>query len=579
LLNNNFGKFSAISLIDRQNLDKIIVEQDIAANGRFSDQDFISIGNLANAQYYLFGTIQRLSGERYALQLSVTEVSTGIRKANFIMNGSLSQIEGRGALINEATADLLDQIGVKLTEAGKRTLLAGNSSVVRAETGLAMGITALAGGDEVGAMFNITQAITFDPSNLEALSRLNAISTSISGGTISQKIVNDIQARERWIDVAKETVSFFKDHPPFEITFDPNLFQIGETDYVKKTANIGMRIALDPLTAGFTAINSLLEGLVKTGKRSTWGFSGWPLSDVTQKSQKIPGTAVFSNPSFKYKIDVELRNENNKKLSNSSITLTAEAIKFSTGNRTLKTPDGDYGVLQFSNVKADDLTQTLTIVIVAVNGIPSSNIIETGYINIGTRDLKYREQEQEGKLREAANLAQAQKEQKEADTYHTRRRNDWLIISGFFQWENGGEKIAYGAGFGVPFLSGFYWSPFPFTAIGFETRIGWGYVAGKIANPDSSDVPDQGIFSISPAIGLLYPIGNRVSIFTDALLEMGFIYDDNITAGYMAPGFDIGLRLILGKSVLLNFAYRGMLYKNFYAHSAGIGIGTVFSKW
>jgi hypothetical protein len=37
LLNNNFKKYSGLTLIDRQNLDKIIAEQDLAANNRFSD--------------------------------------------------------------------------------------------------------------------------------------------------------------------------------------------------------------------------------------------------------------------------------------------------------------------------------------------------------------------------------------------------------------------------------------------------------------------------------------------------------------------------------------------------------------
>ncbi|MCL1837219.1 MAG: CsgG/HfaB family protein [Treponema sp.] len=115
LLNNNFSKYSAITLIDRQNLDKIIAEQDLGANGRFSDTDFISIGQLANAQYFLFGTVQKLSSGRYSLQLSITDSNTGVRRAAFMKDGTLSQIEGSGALINEASTDLLGQMGIRLT--------------------------------------------------------------------------------------------------------------------------------------------------------------------------------------------------------------------------------------------------------------------------------------------------------------------------------------------------------------------------------------------------------------------------------------------------------------------------------
>jgi len=414
LLNNNFKRYSAIDLIDRQNLDRIISEQDIATNGRFSDRDFISIGNLANAQYYVFGTIQRLSGERYALQLSITESVTGIRRANFIKNGSLTQLEGNGTLINEATADLLNQIGVQLTETGMRTLLAGNSSVVRAEYGIARSITALAGGDEVEALFNITQAINFDPSNIEALSRLNTLSSSISGGTISQRIVNDIQARNRWLDVFKETARFFNEHPPFEITFDPNLIQIGQIDYGKNTANIGMRISLEPMEAGFAALNTLLEGLEKTGRRTDWGFSGWPLLDITPKTA---GTTVFDNgSSFKYNVDVALVNENNKTLGNSSITLTTETIKFSAGDKMIQSPDRTMGIVQFPNIRAEDLTPTLTIIIVAVNGISSSDLNASNYMKIGTGNLEKKYQEWEV----TSHLAQTQREQNQAQAQRER---------------------------------------------------------------------------------------------------------------------------------------------------------------
>jgi hypothetical protein len=351
LLNNNMNKFSAVNLIDRQNLDRIIAEQNLAANGRFSDKDFVNIGNLTNAQYFLFGTIQRLSGNRYSLQLSVTEASTGVRRASSVKDGTSAQFEGSGMLINEATAELLAQIGVELTTAGKQALLAGNTSTVLAEAGLARGITAQAGGAEVQALFNFAQAITFDPSQLEALSRLNTLSTSISGGTISQRIVNDIQARDRWLEVIKETAKFYNDHPPFEVIFDPSLIQIGDTNYTSRTANLGMRIALDPSNAGFEAINALLEGLEKTGRRDVWGFSGWPLEDITPKTA---GTVLFNGKrAFSCKVDVSLLNENNKTIGKSSTTLTIGAVQFS-GNG-LASPARVEGTVNFPNVKADDL--------------------------------------------------------------------------------------------------------------------------------------------------------------------------------------------------------------------------------
>ena len=386
LLNNNFKRYSAITIIDRQHLDRVIAEQDIMLSGRFSDRDFVSIGQLTNIRYFLFGTIQRLSGNRYSLQLSITDSETGIRRADFMGSGSLAQLEGSGALINEATADLLGQMGVQLTVAGRQALLAGNPFVVQAEAGLARGIAAQAAGSQIEALFNFTQAVTFDPSQMEALTRLNMLSSTISDGTISERILNDIQARDQWLEVFRDTARFFNDHPPFEIIFDPNLIQIGQTDYARRRVNLGMRIALDPSNAGFTALNTLLEGLEKTGRRNTWGFSGWPLFDITPRTR---GTVVFDGRrNFNARIDVALVNERNRTLSNSSITLNTGTLQFTTGNTKILPPDRVEGIVNFQNINADDLTPTMTIVIVAVNGIRSRDLSASGYMRIVAGDLE-----------------------------------------------------------------------------------------------------------------------------------------------------------------------------------------------
>ncbi|MDR0504073.1 MAG: hypothetical protein LBH16_12230 [Treponema sp.] len=116
LLKSNFNKFSAVRLIEQQHIDKIISEQDIAVSGRYSDEDYIKIGALANAQYFLFGTIQNISANRYRIQLSITDSSEGIRKVTFLKEGALS------ALLFEATEYLLNGLGIELTAEGKQEL-------------------------------------------------------------------------------------------------------------------------------------------------------------------------------------------------------------------------------------------------------------------------------------------------------------------------------------------------------------------------------------------------------------------------------------------------------------------------
>ncbi|GHT78352.1 hypothetical protein FACS1894130_04760 [Spirochaetia bacterium] len=198
--------------------------------------------------------------------------------------------------------------------------------------------------------------------------------------------MNDLQTRDRWLEAFKEASRFFNEHPPFEITFDPNLVQEGETDYAKRTANLAMRVALDPSEAGFAALNALLGGLEQSGRRDAWGFKGWPLLNVIPKT---PGTVVFADKhSLSFKLDVTLLNENGKALGKSSVTLSSSTLHFAAGDKEVPASKGEVRMMRFANVKADDLTPVLTIVISAVNGIPSATLNANGYMRIDIGDLE-----------------------------------------------------------------------------------------------------------------------------------------------------------------------------------------------
>ena len=376
LLNSNFQRHSAMTLIDRQNLNKIISEQKLSSSGLYSDKDIISIGKLTNAQFLLMGTIQKLSGERYALHFSVSEAASGEQKAAFTATGILAQFEGSGSLINQASAELLAQLGVTLTERGRASLLGGNNATARAENALAKGAAAQASGDQVGALLNYAQAASFDPGQLEALSRLNTLSSTISGGSVSERIINDLHARDRWIAAFKEAARFYQEHPPFEFSFDPSLEQSGETDYVKRTANLKMYVSLSSAEAGFKALNALLEGLEKTGRRDKWGFALWPFGDLRPA---VPGVQVFNNGWNRamFAVEIRLLNERKKEVGKGSIILYA-APRFAAGNKSVVLPEKGYGVINFQDIKADDLTPALTIIVSSVNGISSRDLSGKG---------------------------------------------------------------------------------------------------------------------------------------------------------------------------------------------------------
>ena len=112
-ITGDFHKFSAMTIIDRQNLEKILDEQTQSMTGDYSEVDYIRIGQLTNARYILTGSVVKTT-IAYMIEFSVTDVETGERKASYPPKQvSLLAIENLSA-IKEATADLLE-LGVILT--------------------------------------------------------------------------------------------------------------------------------------------------------------------------------------------------------------------------------------------------------------------------------------------------------------------------------------------------------------------------------------------------------------------------------------------------------------------------------
>jgi formylglycine-generating enzyme required for sulfatase activity len=220
--------------------------------------------------------------------------------------------------------------------------------------------------------------------------------------------MNDLQARDQWVAVFKQTARFYNEHPPYELIFDPSLEQEGETDYGKRTATLTMRVGLLPSEAGFAALNALLEGLEQTGRRGTWGFAGWPMEEL---NPKVSGTRLFSGRNTtSFAVEVLLLNDKQKPVGKGSITLSA-APGITGGNKSVTLPQERFDTIRFQNVKADELSPVLTIVINSVNGIPSKTLNSTGYMRIAPGDVVVLKAQAEAeRINRQGNAYYAQKE-------------------------------------------------------------------------------------------------------------------------------------------------------------------------
>jgi len=116
-----FQKYSAMTIVDRQNIEKILAEQNQSMSGNYSDKDYISIGKLINARFILTGSVLK-TPTAYMLELAVTDAESGLRKASYPPKPvSPAAIENLSAM-KDASVDLLGQLGVNLTASALQEL-------------------------------------------------------------------------------------------------------------------------------------------------------------------------------------------------------------------------------------------------------------------------------------------------------------------------------------------------------------------------------------------------------------------------------------------------------------------------
>jgi hypothetical protein len=404
-LTNNLNIFSAMTVLDRQNLDKILSEQALSATGIFSEKDAVRIGNLTNAQYILSGTLIKISETVLSLQLAVSETETGERKASFLKNCTPDDIKNISVL-NEATEQLLAELGVNLTKKGRQVLFQSRLSTAAAETALSKGIAAQKQGTAVEAISYYYEAIRYNPALSEATKRLSVLSTNIKSGNIGASVRSDIERREAWLALMRDCEQFIGRHLPYEIEYSTDLKQ-SNVSYSQKTVDLSFAIASYP-TGGLAIVNDILAGLKKTGKKEEWGFQEWPLTSpaiaasgkiaiaaslINEKGQIIATSKGYLHNKVKFGIDI-LTTSAFACCGILTLPLGGVTLFFSKEGRDpmfydrspykIKADDSESTIV-FSGVDAYKITDKLTIKIISVDGIDAQTAAQSGYVKISAK--------------------------------------------------------------------------------------------------------------------------------------------------------------------------------------------------
>jgi uncharacterized protein (TIGR02145 family) len=378
-LTANFNKFSAMTIVDRQNVEKIMADiAEAMESGYYSDETMVKIGQMTNARYVLTGVISKTE-TAFSFELAVTDAQTGERKASFPPKPVSSMRLENYSAVNEATIDLLKQLGVTLTAAGLDELKkTADMDKVRAEILFEKAIAAEKQGTQVTALGYYYQAAALDPSLADAVKkRSKTIAANITSGNIGADVRNDIAWRKEWVAKLTEFEEFFQKvindaDPPYLFLYSKDI-QRGKINYDKETIELSIHTTLlaNPKwmksveQAATEVYQELNTGLNATGRRNTWGLAKWPKQGVTNAS---PFTSMVSKR-HNISVEFELLNDKNKVIAQQALKLSPSFNLRGENDKivnsfTRSTPN----IVAFKAVNANDISDNLTIRIASVNG-------------------------------------------------------------------------------------------------------------------------------------------------------------------------------------------------------------------
>jgi len=380
VLARNLTEFSAMKVMDSESLEKMaVVNEGLDPDDKMG---LIQLGKipelLASAKYTLVGRVQK-TGANFSLNFSVIETANGTSKASHTGTCTSSEIKNQIA-VKKASADLLAQMGITLNEAGRTALLRpADAAQIQGQAALSKGIEAVRQGTEVGAQIYFFQAAALDPSLLEATRRSSIISANISSGNIGADTRNDIAWRKNWITRLTEFEETYyrmikSGDPPYTLFYSTDI-ERGRIDYQSETIDLSIPINMrangswiaSVAQAGNAVYTELSAALNSTGRKNDWGLGSWPRSGVT-------GTNPFTSWPYDFSIVFELVNEQNRVIGKRTINMRRSFSVSRDNDRIVTDWTGDsFDTVYFNAVKANDISDNLTIRITSVNGADPKN--------------------------------------------------------------------------------------------------------------------------------------------------------------------------------------------------------------
>jgi tetratricopeptide (TPR) repeat protein len=362
---SDFAKYSAISVLDRQALEKTLRETE---SGIYeAGADFVELGKITKTGYILSGSVTKTSSG-YSFAVTVADTKTGQAKAAYSGACTVREFDDFSG-IKKASLELLTQMGVSLTDTAKAELSgAGSVQQVKAQTALAQGITAQKTGNTAASLAYYYTANQYDSTLKEAAARANQMSATVRTGRLGEDIRNDIAWRNEWLKLLDEAEEYIQKNPDalVEFRYSTRLKQ-ESVDYRRGqvTFSVAAEWRVIELPPTLKILQDLDKGLKATGRAQAWGmYDGKGGSDYFTFNLRN----YFSKL---YTITAALYNDEGKEVDSCSFNSLIVEIYIAFGRFDIGFYDHPSIVKKFKKgilfyVDADDITDNMTIKITNV---------------------------------------------------------------------------------------------------------------------------------------------------------------------------------------------------------------------
>lgn len=213
-ITGKLAKFSKMTVLDRKNESLIKAEQELSETGYYSEESAAQIGQMTNSQLVVVGNIQQIAG-LYEVNFRVNDVTTNEIKASVNNRYSLTEMQN-GKAVNEISQNLLESLGIELSDKEKAELSKVNSVDNKGALNLAKGVAFQNSDEYIKALDSFSKVSGYF--ELEAKNNITEIlSSSIDTMDLQERITYYNILKDKWNKIFLQLETYMNENVAYVV--------------------------------------------------------------------------------------------------------------------------------------------------------------------------------------------------------------------------------------------------------------------------------------------------------------------------------------------------------------------------